>query len=70
MFDAAVKALSQMFSPPFRAVLWKSIGAAIALLIVIGIALQRVLAWMVQSGGAWFESTVGTSYTARSTSGN
>ena len=62
MFDAAVKALSQMFSPPFRAVLWKSIGAAIVLLIVIGIALQRLLAWMVQSGGAWVESTVGTTY--------
>jgi len=62
MLNAAVKALSQMFSPPFRAVLWKSIGAAIVLLIVIGIALQRLLAWMVQSGGAWVESTVGTTY--------
>jgi uncharacterized protein involved in cysteine biosynthesis len=62
MFDAAVKALSQMFSPPFRAVLLKSIGAAIVILIAIGIALQRLLAWMVQSGGAWLEATIGTSY--------
>src|SRR4051794_22654939 len=62
MFDAAVKALSQMFSPPFRAVLLKSIGAAIVILIAIGIALQRLLAWIVQSGGAWLEATIGTSY--------
>ena len=26
MFDAAIKALTQMFSPPFRRVLLKSIG--------------------------------------------
>jgi CysZ protein len=62
MFDAAVKALSQMFSPPFRAVLWKSIGAAIVILIVMGIALQRLLAWMVGAGGAWFEASVGVTY--------
>jgi len=28
MLDAAVKALLQMFSPPFRAVLLKSVGVA------------------------------------------
>jgi CysZ protein len=62
LLDAAVKALSQMASRPFRTVLWKSIGVALVLLIILGIALQRLLAWMLGSGGIWIESTVGPSW--------
>ena len=36
MLDAAVRALSQMFSPPFRAVLLKSVGLALVLIVLIG----------------------------------
>jgi CysZ protein len=39
MLDAAVKALSQMLSPPFRTVLLKSVGLAILLLFVLFIVL-------------------------------
>ena len=35
MLDAAVSALSQMFTPPFRAVLWKSVALAVAILIAL-----------------------------------
>jgi CysZ protein len=37
MFDAAIKALTQMFSPPFRRVLLKSIGLALLMIILVGI---------------------------------
>jgi uncharacterized protein involved in cysteine biosynthesis len=62
MLTAAVKALAQMVSPPFRSVLAKSIGLALVFLVVIGIALQRLLAWALQAGGLWAEATVGSSY--------
>jgi CysZ protein len=62
MLAAAVKALAQMVSPPFRAVLWKSIAVALVLLVVIGIAMQRLLAWMLGAGGLWIESTAGPSW--------
>jgi CysZ protein len=61
MLDAAVKALSQMFSPPFRAVLWKSVGLAFVLIVIIGIAVQRLLVWLATYGTDWAESLLGTS---------
>ena len=42
MFDAAIKALTQMFSPPFRRVLLKSIGLALLMIVLVGIGLNRV----------------------------
>jgi uncharacterized protein involved in cysteine biosynthesis len=57
MLGAAASALSQMLSPPFRAVLLKSAGAALVLLVVAGVALQRLLAALVQSGGGWLDAT-------------
>jgi len=59
MLDAAVKALNQMFSPPFRTVLLKSAALALALIVVIGIALQRVLAWLAGIGESWAEGALG-----------
>ena len=34
MLDDAIKALTQIFAPPLRAVLWKSVGLALALIVV------------------------------------
>jgi CysZ protein len=59
MLDAAVKALTQIVSPPLRAVLWKSIGLALALIIVVGIMLERLLVWLVGTGSASVETTLG-----------
>jgi len=59
MFEAAFKALAQMFTPPFRRVLWKSIGLALVLIVVIGIALNRVFSWLATSGAAWAEAGAG-----------
>ena len=59
MLEDAVKALTQMFSPPLRAVLWKSIGLALALIVAVGIAIERLIVWLVGTGSASLESTFG-----------
>jgi CysZ protein len=60
MITAAIKALSQMMSPAFRAVLLKSIGLALVLIIVLSIGLHRLLAWLAASGGFWLEELLGS----------
>jgi len=60
MIDAAAKALTQMLSPPFRAILLKSIGAAAALLVVAAIGLHALVTWLVGAGEAWLETTLGS----------
>jgi uncharacterized protein involved in cysteine biosynthesis len=59
MFEAAVNALSQMFSPPFRRVLLKSIGLALLMIVLIGIGLNRLFDWMATGGAAWAEASTG-----------
>jgi len=59
MLDAAMKALEQMLSPPFRSVLLKSIALALVLLLALGIGLQRLIAWLIAGGGGWLETAVG-----------
>jgi CysZ protein len=59
MIDAAVKALSQMFSQPLRRVLLKAVGLALLLIVIIGIALQRVLGALADRGADWAEQTAG-----------
>ena len=57
MLTAAFKAVSDMFTPPLRAVLLKSIGLALLVVVLIGIALQRVFAWLATSGVNWAETS-------------
>lgn len=59
MLDAAGKALAQMVSPPFRAVLLKSIGLALLLIVLIGIALNRLFLWLATAGEGWAEGALG-----------
>ena len=61
MLDAAIKALVQMFSPPFRMVLAKSIGLALILIILFGIGLHQVLTWLTGAGEGWVEGWLGPS---------
>lgn len=56
MLEAVLKALEQLPSRPFRAVLLKSAGLALLLLIVLGIAADRVLAALIDRGGRWFDA--------------
>jgi CysZ protein len=48
-----------LFSAPLRAVLWKSIGLALALIVVVGIAFDRLIMHFVGAGGASIETTLG-----------
>jgi len=59
MLGAAAKALAQMFTPPFRAVLLKSIGLAILVLIIFGIGLHRLLGWLAGIGEGYLEGVTG-----------
>jgi CysZ protein len=62
MLDAAVKALSQMFSPPFRSVLWRSIGLAVFLIVVLAIGIGAGADWLAKYGVGYVEGTVGSTY--------
>jgi CysZ protein len=59
MLGAAALALSQMVSPRFRAVLLKSIGLGLLLIIIIGIGLQHLLAWLLGAGEGLAEQNLG-----------
>jgi CysZ protein len=59
MFDDAVRALTQMFSAPLRAVLWKSIALALALIIVVAFSLERLIVAVVGAGSASAENALG-----------
>src|SRR5947209_10458031 len=43
MFDAALAAASQILTPPFRTVLWKTLALTLALLGLVWIALHKLL---------------------------
>lgn len=62
MLDAALKALSQMMSPAMRSILWRSIGLALVLIVVLAIALQRLLSWFATYGEVWLEGLLGPSW--------
>jgi len=59
MIDDVVNSITQMFAPPLRAILWRSIGLALVLIVAGGIALQRVIVWLLDAGGASVETTLG-----------
>ena len=59
MLNDAVQAIIQMFSPPLRAVLWKSIGLALALIVVVGFVLERLIVHLIGAGSASVETTLG-----------
>jgi CysZ protein len=59
MIDAGIKALVQMFSPPFRSVLLKSAGLALAVIVLLAIMLHRLLVWLASAGAHWAETIFG-----------
>jgi uncharacterized protein involved in cysteine biosynthesis len=62
MLDAAVKALSQILSPPMRTILWRSIGLALILITALAFGLQRLLSWFAEYGEGWAEGLLGPGY--------
>jgi CysZ protein len=61
MIDAGIKALVQMFSPPFRWVLLKSAGLALAVIVLLAIGLHQLLVWLASAGVHWAETMFGIS---------
>jgi uncharacterized protein involved in cysteine biosynthesis len=59
MLEDAARAISQMLSPPLRAVLWKSIGLALALIVVVAIVLERLISWLLGAGSTAVENGLG-----------
>ena len=59
MFGAATKALGQMFTPPFRTVLLKSIGLAILILILFALGLHKLFDWLVVAGTKYLDGVTG-----------
>jgi CysZ protein len=57
MLAAAGQAFQELFTPPFRAVLWKCVGFTIGLLIVLIIAVEWTFSHFVQWPG-WIETTI------------
>ena len=54
LLSAASRALSQMLSPPFRSVLWKSLGLTVGLLVVAWFALEALVsAFLLPFLGPW-----------------
>jgi len=60
MLDAVIKALTQMVSPPFRALLDKAMGLALLLIVLTGIGLHRLLIWLASLGENWAEGLLGS----------
>src|ERR1700755_919721 len=54
MLDAAARALSQ--------ILWRSIGLALVLIVVLAIGLQRLLSWFAVYGEGWAEAMLGPGF--------
>ena len=59
MLEDAARAVTQMLSPPLRAVLWKAIGLALGLIVVVAIVLDRAIVWLLGAGSAAVENGLG-----------
>ncbi|MCI4679732.1 sulfate transporter family protein [Rhodoblastus acidophilus] len=54
MINDAVASLRDMFSSPFRTVLFKSLGLTLLLLAMLWLALERFAIWAATGGAPWF----------------
>ena len=58
MFQAASRAMSQVFEPPFRSIFWKLIGFTLAVLLVIWILLQGLVSGFVDLPYPWLNTVL------------
>lgn len=58
MFQAASRAMSEVFERPFRAIFLKMLGFTLAVLVLIWIALQGLLAAFVELPYPWLETAL------------
>ena len=60
MLADALDAFSQIFSPPFRRVMWKSLALTAAILAAAGFALDRLAVSYIHVGPAWLSFVLST----------
>ena len=58
MLSDAVDAFEQIFTPPFRTVLWKSLALTLVLLAFIGVGLDRFIITYVTAPWPWLDTFV------------
>ena len=50
LIQAIMRSLTQITSPPFRAIVWKSLALTLALLALVWLALTKILNWWLSQG--------------------
>lgn len=58
MIAAAIRAMTQVFQPEFRAIFWKSLGFTLAVLFLIWIALNGLVAGFVELPYPWLDTAL------------
>lgn len=58
MIADALDAFADIFSPPFRSVMWKSLGLTTAILVLAGVGLDRLALSVVHVGPAWLSAVL------------
>jgi CysZ protein len=53
MLSDALEAFIQIFSPPFRTVMWKSLGLTAIVLFLLGLGLDRLASSMMPAAPTW-----------------
>lgn len=58
MFQAASRAMSQVFERPFRSIFWKMLGFTLAVLLVIWVVLQGLVVNFLELPYGWMDTVV------------
>ena len=58
MIDDALASIVEIFSPPFRAVLFKTLGLTLAILAALWVVLDRTAVWLATGGTAWLKTLI------------
>ena len=58
MIAPALRAAEQIFSPPFRAVFWKSLGLTVLLLVALWATLEKLVVAYVPLAYGWLATTI------------
>lgn len=58
MLSSAIAAFTDILTPPFRAVLWKSLALTVGLLVLIWLGLQGLAGWLIDSPYPWLDTSL------------
>lgn len=58
MLADALDSFAQIFTPPFRGVMWKSLGLTAAILVLAGVGLDRLALSLIHVGPSWLSTVL------------